>query len=385
MPLARPAQAPRPIDTVEVGDNITVCDVPKVAGVTVTSNNAGFGATLTLSSDLEVTGDFRTFGDFTLKSEDATTNRHKLTISGNASLFSLDSCFLCEVDIVVGSASNHTPITLFSEGSSLHDVNLTNYGDLCFIETPQTIGSPSAVVNKSGGKLEARKGLDYFGSLVNEGMLKFTMVNAPNGADLDPTLLNSGTVIVYDRTLMVRKWISQTAGEFQLHNADVHMASSQPLEKELFLKGGSLTGNGTIIGAVVLGQQGMNGSPSISPGIDDQIATTVDTGLLFITQYLTINTTDASVIVELDNATKYDEVKVGGIATLNGALTVKVPATYNPSIGTSYKFIRSLSVVGDFVTRTLTPAGLTWQSQGQTLTWKWEKVGTGYRIVADLV
>lgn len=354
-PLARPAAAPGVNDTAKFeGFSVSTCDVLKVASV-VTTNIDDLGPHIGLFTNLEVTNVFN--ADTITIYSDSPTNRRTLTMSG-ASAFVVGGFYFTTADLVFGSPTNHTVTSEFENTAFLENASITNYGDMVLqanIDQGVFVTTYSTVTNAAGGKANVKAHLLFSGNVVNAGELKLTMTAALGLATYSPTLLNSGTVRVYPGTAKFERWVTQTDGEFQLRDTTVRLASNQPLEKELFIGSGSLTGKGTIDGNVVLGHQNGAGNPSVSPGIDDLNAATIDTATISVTGTFVTNATAANVNLQVVSETVLDKIEVTGAATIAGTANITASADYKPAATTQLKLITSdVSLTGTFGTVNLT-------------------------------
>jgi hypothetical protein len=101
------------------------------------------------------------------------------------------------------------------------------------------------------------------------------------------------------------------------------------------LDGGTMRGSGTIQGDVQVG------SATIAPGFSP--------GTINITGNMTLSSTSI-IVAELASATSYDQILVGGTATLAGTLNVSMLNGYTPTFGTTFDIISATSVSGNFGT-----------------------------------
>ena len=139
-----------------------------------------------------------------------------------------------------------------------------------------------------------------------------------NGAGL--AFNNSGTVVVRSGTLSVPGTLTQTVGATVLQNANISVGNP------FALKGGSLSGIGTITGGI--NNSGGSVSPGFSPGTMTEIGDYVQGA-------------NGALGMEINSAppTTQDHLDVTGAVSLGGTLHVSLGFT--PAIGTTFNLINN--------------------------------------------
>jgi len=142
---------------------------------------------------------------------------------------------------------------------------------------------------------------------------------------------NSGTVSAQTGTLAFSGGYLQTAGATILAGGAISMSGSS-----LTLQGGVLSGAGAITGSVV--NNGGQVSPGTSPGILNI------TGGYTQTPAGVLNIEIGGVTV----GTQFDQLKIGGSATLGGTLNVSLINSFVPAVGNTFPILTFASRTGDF-------------------------------------
>ena len=149
---------------------------------------------------------------------------------------------------------------------------------------------------------------------------------------VDLNFLNSGTVIASSGTLLfAHQDFVQTGGETRLSGGTVgvHTPYTTPDYRTMDIKGGSLTGAGTVDAVVT--NEGI-----VAPG------TAASAGTLTVTQ--TYTQSDAGTLaVDLGGvqAGQFDVLATGGDVKIDGTLAVSLLGGYLPAVGSTYKVLVS--------------------------------------------
>jgi uncharacterized repeat protein (TIGR01451 family) len=205
---------------------------------------------------------------------------------------------------------------------------ITNNG-LFDIQTDQPItefffvGDAKTKPGKTGSD-----GLVSFGSNIqNNGT--FQKSAGTGSTVIDPDFANAGTVKAQSGEMHFTGSYTQTAGTTTLGAGNIKVDSTMQLT------GGELNGMGTITGDVQNDAKVAPGSPAC-------------------TITITGNYTQGSggeLAVDLDSASLYDVLAVGGAATLDGKFTASL--NYTPVVGTQFTVLTFGTRVGDFTTYVL--------------------------------
>jgi len=176
----------------------------------------------------------------------------------------------------------------------------------------------------SGGSQPAFNNAGTVSRTINTGTFTFEGV----------AFSNSGTVSAQTGTLAFSGGYLQTAGATILAGGAISMSGSS-----LTLQSGVLSGAGTITGSLV--NNGGQVSPGASPGI------------LSITGGYT--QTPAGVLnIEIGGVTagtQFDQLQIGGSATLNGTLNVSLINSFVPATGNTFPILTYASRTGDFAAK----------------------------------
>jgi hypothetical protein len=197
---------------------------------------------------------------------------------------------------------------------------LNNYGTFQLQQPDAASGnSPSSILGAAAGEGDA---VNNYGSWVAAGQ-------ANNGLDIGTPFNNRGSVTVQSGTLNFAVSYLQTAGSTTLGGGS--------LAGELNIQGGVLTGSGTIAGDVTNGGQ-------VTPG------GTSTAGVLTITgNYM--QTPGGVLAVDVSGptvGTQYDQLRVGGNASLNGTLSLNLAIGAADLCGDGFRVLTFGSRSGDF-------------------------------------
>jgi len=146
---------------------------------------------------------------------------------------------------------------------------------------------------------------------------------------VDPDFTNAGTMNAQSGELHFTGSYTQTAGTTTLGAGNIKVDSTMQLS------GGELNGMGTVTGDVQNDAKVAPGSPACT---------------ITITGNYTQGST-GELAVDLDSASLYDVLAVGGAATLDGKFTASL--NYAPVIGTQFTVLTFASRTGDFSTYVL--------------------------------
>jgi hypothetical protein len=408
--LGVPATAlPGPDDSVYLSTadpNISMnssADLPKVRDVFADRVSISIPA----QNTLEVTGLMELKNGTGLRSSDdddgelavlKMTGSSELKVTSGTGANSIS--WLHGMDLRIGTGTNHNATATFDAKAGkveFSNVTLRNYGTVKFMGkaiTGENVFSPktSTILNLNGGKLEVSvaDGILFDGMFDNYegGEVKF---NSGTSSDIFPEFNNyGGTVRVYTgSTPQFLNHADQTAGVFELRGGNVSFA----INTKLRITGGVLTGSGNITGEVELGYpEELNGTssttPSIRPGISDDVQTTMDIGTLTASK-ISIYSSLASVVMELADGASYDRINANTFHA-RGALSITTSTTYNPTLNTTKRLIDVVwqnGLSGDFSTKSVNPS-FYWNhddNPGRQHYWVVKKTATGYDLVVELV
>lgn len=194
----------------------------------------------------------------------------------------------------------------------------------------------SAIVNNNAGatwNLLADADINgASGTFNNSGT--FEKTGGSGTSAVQAGFVNSGSVQANSGTLNFATLFSQTSGNTFLGGGILSLSSPATFS------GGTLSGSGTIGGSVV------NSSATVAPG------TSTVTGTITFASSSSDYTQDAaatySVKIGGTGTGQYDQISVGGLTTLAGALKVTLINGFSPSKGSTYTIIRSGSLQGQF-------------------------------------
>jgi hypothetical protein len=281
---------------------------------------ADAGPTAVASGELRLAGPGSASNAFIEIAADAqlTIKSHFAFLSG--SLFTNSGTFL-----IANGGTFDTAGALALGGTFILDLGgtLTGTGDISFDGTASWTGGTMSGSGKTtisaGGTLE---------------------IADAGGTPLSRAVVNDGTLNLHDG-LTFGGGFTQTGGATNL------FGGTYALNGAMNLQGGTLTGSGTISGSVA------NSGATIQPSGTGAI------GVIDITGNYT--QTGGALEIDVGGTTArqaYDQVTVGGTATLGGALNVALVSGFLPSAGDTFPILTHQTSGGSFATLNL-PAGLT--------------------------
>ena len=190
----------------------------------------------------------------------------------------------------------------------------------------------AAFNNLAGARFEIQTAADFAnGTINNAGTLTKVAGGGDGLTQISAALNNSGTVDVQSGTLRATGTYMQTAGLTRLSGGTLEST------RGINLTGGRLEGTGTVKGNVV-------SSGVVTPGLSP--------GLLTVTG--TYNqAAGGTFAVEIGGAapgTEFDQLAVGGAATLAGTLAVTLGPGFTPTVGSTFTIMTFASRAGDFST-----------------------------------
>jgi len=239
---------------------------------------------------------------------------------------STSDCFIGGIEFKNDGTVNYAGVA--PNKITMSSALLTNNG-LFDIQTDQPIVEFFFVGDaKTKPKKTGSDGLVSFGSNIqNNGTFQ---KSAGTGTTIvDPDFTNAGTMKAQSGELHFTGAYTQTAGTTTLGPGNIKVDTTMQLT------GGELNGMGTVTGDVQNDAKVAPGSPAC-------------------TITITGNYTQGSageLAIDLDSASLYDVLAVGGTATLDGKFTASL--NYSPVIGTQFNVLTFATRVGDFTTYVL--------------------------------
>lgn len=195
-----------------------------------------------------------------------------------------------------------------------------------------------AIVNNNTGAIwnfTADANIDgSTGTFNNSGTFKKT--GGTGTTSIQPVFSNSGTVAANSGTLSFAAAFSQTGGTTSLGGGSLSLSSPATYS------GGSLTGTGAISGSVV------NSAATIAPGTPTVVGTV--TFASSSSNYTQNASGTMTIKIGGTGSTQYDQVVVGGAATLGGTLKITLINGFSPVKGDTFTIVRAGSVQGQFST-----------------------------------
>jgi fibronectin-binding autotransporter adhesin len=297
--------------------------------LTITGNTLANGALSTTSTGTLTLGTNSTIESLTL----AGAFNFK---SGTATIKTLSapSMSVSGGQITIGSASNNTS-TLSGGALSVTNGTLTLDGDL-------TVGTASVAspgtLTFNGGELLGLSSLSNTGTLnLSNVTIDYQVANTgtmglTGGVTFTQLFTNTGGVLNLSGDNTFQSGLTQSSGTLTLASGSTTTMGTGSI---FALDGGTMRGSGTIQGDVQVG------SATIAPGFSP--------GTINITGNMTLSSTSI-IVAELASATSYDQILVGGTATLAGTLNVSMLNGYTPTFGTTFDIISATSVSGNFGT-----------------------------------
>lgn len=170
------------------------------------------------------------------------------------------------------------------------------------------------------------------GTFNNSGALKKT--GGTGTSTIQPAFVNSGSVAANSGTLSFAASFSQAGGSTSLGGGSLSLSSPATYS------GGTLTGSGAISGSVV------NASATLAPGTPTVVGT-----LIFASSssnYTQNASGNLTIKIGGTGSTQYDQVEIGGVATLGGSLKITLINGFSPAKGDTFAIVRAGSVQGQF-------------------------------------
>jgi hypothetical protein len=198
-----------------------------------------------------------------------------------------------------------------------------------------TLSDSAIVNNNTGATWNFTADADINGSagtFNNSGTLKKT--SGTGTSTIQPAFVNSGSVAANSGTLSFAASFSQTGGSTSMGGGSLSLSSPGAYS------GGSLSGSGAISGSVV------NSGATLAPGTPTVVGTvTFASSSSNYTQNAsgTMNTKIGGT-----GSTEYDQVVVGGTATLGGTLKINLINGFSPVKGDTFTIVRAGSLAGQF-------------------------------------
>jgi len=315
--------APSPAVTINA-QNISIDSLAFSGGSLAVSPES----TLNLTSGTSYIASFGSYGnqEGVLNNSGALNNYGELDSEQNGQIFNLAGGTITNYGRVSitefsGSMENELGAQLNNKGQLfINDGSLLNYGTLNNTGTIRVNSLTS-------------QPLENFGVLVNSGTLN---VDFESYMDNYSSFTNSGTVTIESSNSGERGRFSTTTNYVQTAgNTVVNGILSASNGAIIDIRGGTLSGNGTINGAVVMGG---TLSPGNSPGT------------------LTINgnytqMSGGTLLEELAGiipGTEFDQLVVNGGVSLSGGLDVELLNDFAPSLGDSFTIMTYDSESGEF-------------------------------------
>lgn len=327
--------------------------------------------------------------------------RGAVALTGSAKWYWKDGA-ITNVSVDVQRAAGTYASFLISSGgggvTTMTSAALTVHGLLSWDNQNVTVvdsapGQPASLVDiKSGGEFNIDGGNTFWGGdpayldVFNYGTTTVNGTNATTTHTIKGDYVNWFKTTVDYVKLEITALAEQGNGVFALKNdATVQVSSSTGV---LGIRGGSIIGQGTVAGNLVLGNDNGTGSGMISPGFDtfDGNGNVTARGVGTITVSGFFATKSASSVMQIDvlGDASFDKVLVGGYAALGGILSVTAPTTYKPAVGTTHTFLVTQGgITGDFGSKVL-PTHI-WQhpSSNKPIHWWARKTPDWYSLIAE--
>jgi hypothetical protein len=303
------------------------------------------GGTLTVAADAEIEVENFTLSSGTL------TGAGRLDVTG---------LLRWTGGSMTGSGATDATGTLEMSGSgakTIHERTLNNAGTATWTGTGNLNGGVGSTINNLvTGLFDIRTDAAFGSGVVgtttfnNAGTLRKSVAagtTTVSAWDFN----NTGTVVVQTGIFAFGNGFTQTAGVTLLNGGSVN--SSQTMA----IQGGNLAGRGTITGNV------NNSGGTVIPGTSP--------GQLTITGNYTQGPA-GSLAIEiggLDADTQFDQLVVGGTATLGGTLAVDLFGGFVPEIGNSFLIVGGTTTGGfDALALPALPLGRAWELQDGSVT-----------------
>jgi hypothetical protein len=317
-----------------------------------TLNNAASGNVISLSGTIDLGGTVATSG--TLRADGgALTLSGATTVSGAPVFKNIDFVsgglsgtgtisgdWRWSGGAVTGGGVLNIPsgsvVTLTGSGpKQLAGTTISNSGTLAFLAGDLLSRDGAVINNLSAGLLDLQGDVRF---LFGESGLNLRLNNSgtlqkSSGADVSTisgTVTNSGTVLAQSGSLeFAGSGFTQTGGSTVLAGGALRGGT-------VSFAGGVLTGTGTIGGNV--SHSGATVAPGASPGV------------ITVSNNYT-QTSGGTLAVEIAGSTpgaQYDQLKVGGVATLGGTLDVRLQNGFTPPLGSSFSVVEYAQRTGSF-------------------------------------
>ena len=349
----------------------------------------GYTSTVKLQAGLTVTGTTGSFllmrgtGNITGYSDGTgAITRGTITLGGTAQFQWLGGG-LSDLTLNVPSGTQAVVISPSNAVTQAQSVTMNVGGRLLWWERNVQVNGPSAgqppsLVNiQPGGTFDiggagARWG-DAGGdtsrfAVVNYGTINFGLASGTGTFVGD--FVNWGITNVTGGTLKLTAQAEQGGGTLDLRNNSTVQVTSA--SRVLGIRNGSIVGQGTIDGNLVLGNTNGTGTPTVSPGSNG-----VNNGIGTLTVNLAFQITSvgATTKIEVDSTGAFDKIAVGGYAALKGRLdAASVSPAYQPPLDTHLPFLTTgADIQGDFDSYAL--SNIPWDDPNNVLQkLKWGKV-----------
>ncbi|MEP0262575.1 hypothetical protein, partial [Dokdonia sp.] len=262
------------------------------------------------------------------------------------------------------------------EGTLINDAAITNNGTIdnqaFFINNAQFdnngtfLNSGGMSQNEIPGETEVSR-LDNFGTVTNTGELLFnTRMN-----NFEGSITNSGTLTYNDGGANFGAAIitNTNTGEIAMNSGSITNLETATLDnfgaitinnatlnnQGLLNNSGAIThtgafnnlNNGNLVGINTNHTGNFTNQANLSPG-----NTTASTGTYSLNNDYT-HTANATLNIEIENTTEFDNVAIAGTANLSGALSVTLPTGFVPLGGETFTILTANTVSGTFDTTNL--------------------------------
>jgi len=288
---------------------------------------------VTLAGPVSLTGGF-VYGTATLDFNAAVTWTYASLCTTYSSASS--SCIAPQTQAVTNASGG---ITLGAGNATLDGRTLNNEQTVTMTNRGNFMNLlDSAIVNNNTGatwNFTADANIDgSSGTFNNSGT--FEKTGGTGTSTIQAGFVNSGSVEANSGTLSFAASFSQNSGSTSLGGGALSLSSSATYT------GGTLSGAGAISGSVV------NASATVAPGTSTVVGTL--TFASSSSNYTQGASGTYSVKIGGTGSTQYDQLAVGGLATLGGTLKIKTINGFSPPKGSTYNIIRSGSLQGQFST-----------------------------------
>ncbi|HEV8434032.1 MAG TPA: DUF11 domain-containing protein, partial [Thermoanaerobaculia bacterium] len=241
-----------------------------------------------------------------------------------------NNVFLSGAQLTNDGTVNYTCPVANGFDLSLSSADISNNGTFD-IQTDQPIALGLIIVGSSPrrGTTSAILGSSF---IDNNSGATFKKSAGTGTTNIAPIFGNAGTVLALSGVMDFASY-TQTAGETTLGPGGI------TVDTAMQLNGGTLDGTGTLTGD-------LQNNATVAP------ATSSTTGTINLTGNYTQGSTGA-LTMKIGGTSAYDQLAVGGSATLDGTLNESLINAFSPANGDVYPVLTFASRTGDFATKNL--------------------------------